>query len=298
MSAVESKDKDKIDRSEAGGSASAEQQFLDRLRCPVCELDMLQGDRYGLTCAACGEEYQSKNGVLNLDPEGYQSIDHWIYGLEWYSENYERGRRQLTNIRSARTLEQELELSTVLLNLDDDSTVLDIACGTATFTRHFGQHIADSAGDDNDALIVGTDLSQTQLEQGRKYLAEEGLDDWTFLFRSNATSLPVRHESFDRLHCAASLHLMGDGIDMALRHFARALEPGGICVIQTWLVPQEEKDRNLYRRVAGWVQRTLNRNFHLFERDELRERIERAGMSVVTTSVSQQSITLKARREK
>lgn len=274
-------------------------EFFSRLRCPNCELDTLDPNNVPVRCTACDATYETQGGILDLAPEGFKSIEHRIYGLQWYAKNYEKGREQLTHIRSNRTLEAEMALSAQFLNLKADTRLLDVACGTATFTRYFAKKIVEASGGDPDAkpIIMGSDLSMASLQQGRRYLAEEGLQDSVFLFRADATKLPVEHRAFNRVHCSAALHLMGnDGIDRALRHFARVLEPKGLCVISTWLVPDNIEELDFYRRIAGSVQAFVNRNLHKFEKGELEARMLKAGMKVVSVSTSQEQITVKARR--
>ena len=285
--------------STAASAPPSKERFYGVLRCPHCELDTLDPYEVPIKCTACDSAYGISGGVLNLAKDGFKSIDHRIYGLEWYAKNYEKGREQLTHIRSNRTLEAEMALSGQFLNLKADTRLLDIACGTATFTRFFAKQIfaKDIDPDGPQPLIMGTDLSMASLQQGYRYLVEDGLDKSVFLFRSDATKLPVEHRAFNRVHCSAALHLMGnDGIDIVLRHMARALEPKGLCVISTWLEPDDPGKLDVYRKIVGGLQHVFNRNLHKFARGELEARMKKAGLKVVSVSTSQEQITVKARR--
>jgi len=282
------------------GAFPTREDFFSVLRCPNCELDTLDPHRRPVECTACGATYDTAGGVLNLAEKGFKSIEQRVYALKWYAENYEKGREQLTYIRSGRTLEAEMALSAQFLNLKADSRLLDVACGTATFTRYFAKKILEKEPkpDSDGPLIMGTDLSQASLEQGFRYLQDEGLEKQVFLFRSDAASLPVEHQAFNRVHCSAALHAMGDDIDRVLRHFARLLEPKGICVISTWLVTPEEDDEDfdVFRWLAGQAQAFINRNLHKFEVGELESRMEKAGFKISSVSTSQEQITVKGRR--
>jgi SAM-dependent methyltransferase len=127
------------------------------------------------------------------------------------------------------------------------------------------------------------------LQRARSYLRRDGVNDRVFLLRGDATRIPLGRATFDRVHCAGGLHLMDD-IDEALRHFARVLEPGGICVVSTFLL-EGGFLKKLAKRAAE-----VPTDFHWFGRDELHERMERAGFKVVTDSVSREAITVKAQR--
>jgi hypothetical protein len=83
---------------------------------------------------------------------------------------------------------------------------------------------------------------------------------------------------------------MMKNIDEALRNFARILEPGGICVIGTFILG-DGMMRRLVKRAAE-----LPTQFHWFSRDELHQRLRRAGFEVVEDSVAGDAITVKTRR--
>ncbi|MFB6262691.1 MAG: methyltransferase domain-containing protein [Bradymonadaceae bacterium] len=268
-------------------------RFIERLRCPACGHDEFDRGRNTLTCTACRRDYRIRDGIADLAPPSPSGggLAQMVMESKLYAQVYEDwARPNLTKLVSDRTMREERALATEYLDLGGDSTVLDVACGTGNFTRHFAKEIAGAVpGYDDRSLVVGMDLSWPMLEHARTYLRREGITDRVFLLRGNATRIPIGRETFSRLHCAGGLHLMSD-IDQALRNFARVLEPGGICVIGTFLA-----DGNLLKRIAKRLSEVPT-SFHWFERDELFQRLERAGFEVVTDSTSREAITVKARR--
>jgi ubiquinone/menaquinone biosynthesis C-methylase UbiE len=160
--------------------------------------------------------------------------------------------------------------------------LLDVACGTGNFTRAFAEAAPDS-------LVVGADLSWSMLEKAGPLAAEAGLGDRLHFVRLDAIEMPVVSNAYDRLHCHAALHFMADP-DAALRSFARVLEPGGICVIGTFL-QSGGPVRRFSKRVSSLVA-----GFGWFEKENLRRRMERAGFTVERESVVGDAITVRARR--
>jgi SAM-dependent methyltransferase len=212
-----------------------------------------------------------------------------IMESRFYARFYEDVMRpRLTGVVSDRSLNEEYALSAEMLEFDQDTKLLDVASGTGNFTRYFAQQLKNQGAQD-DALVVGMDLSWPMLETARTYLRRDGLDEDVYLIRGDATRIPARRASYNRLHCAGALHMM-QNIDEALRNFARVLEPDGICVVGTFILGDGVM-RRLVKRAAE-----LPTQFHWFSRDELHQRLRRAGFEVVEDSIAGDAITVKARR--
>ncbi|WP_168210741.1 methyltransferase domain-containing protein [Persicimonas caeni] len=267
------------------------EQFIATLRCPACGHDEFDRGATTLTCTACRREYNFHNGVADLAPPkpSGRSVTQRIMESRFYARFYEDVMRpKLTGVVSDRSLSEEYALSSEMLELDDNTRLLDVAAGTGNFTRYFAQQLNEQGAGD-DSLVVGMDLSWPMLETARTYLRRDGLDEQVFLIRGDATRIPARRAAYNRLHCAGALHMMKN-IDEALRNFARILEPGGICVIGTFILG-DGMMRRLVKRAAE-----LPTQFHWFSRDELHQRLRRAGFEVVEDSVAGDAITVKTRR--
>lgn len=269
-------------------------RFLERLRCPACGHSNLDRGPATLTCRDCQREYNFYNGVADLAPPHPtgRNLTQRLMDSRLYSQFYEDVMRpRLTAVVSERTMQEEYELSTEYLELESDSTVLDVACGTANFTRYFAEQLHQSEDGGRDSLVAGMDISWSMLEKARTLLTQQGLDQEVYLIRGDATRIPVQRAAYNRLHCAGALHMVNN-IDEALRNFSRVLEPGGICVIGTFLLGD------------GMVRRFLKKaaeipsKFHWFSEQELYKRLDRAGFEVADSSVAGDAITVKARRVK
>jgi len=102
------------------------------------------------------------------------------------------------------------------LDLLGGDTVLDLACGPGTLTRH----LADGVGPGG--LVVGADLSPAMLTRAARAVTADN----TVFVRADAMSLPLRDAVVDAVSCSLCLHLVPD-LDTALIEIARVLRPGG-----------------------------------------------------------------------
>ncbi|MFW5966776.1 MAG: methyltransferase domain-containing protein [Persicimonas sp.] len=266
------------------------ERFVATLRCPACGHDEFERGTTTLTCKACRREYNFHNGVADLAPPkpSGRSITQRVMESRVYARFYEDIMRpRLTGLVSERPLDEEYRLSTDLLELGEDTRLLDVACGTGNFTRYFAQQL--EAQGVEDSLVTGMDLSWPMLETARTYLRRDGLDQKIFLIRGDATRIPAKRAAYNRLHCGGALHMMNNA-DEALRNFARVLSPGGICVVGTFILGDGVL-RRLVKRAAEFPTR-----FHWFSREELHQRMRRAGFEIVEDSVAGDAITVKARR--
>ena len=270
------------------------ERFIDSLRCPACGHDDFKQGPTSLTCTACRREYSFQNGIADLAPPkpSGQGVTQHLMESRFYARFYEDVMRpRLTSLVSERSMREEFALSSEMLDLDSETRLLDVACGTGNFTRYFTQKLREQHGVDGDFLVTGMDLSWPMLETARTYLRREGLDEQVYLIRGDASRIPARRAAFNRLHCSGALHLM-PRVDEVLRNFARVVEPGGICVIGTFRIGDSNPVMRLLKRAAE-----LPSQFHWFTEDELGKRLERAGFDMVEADASKDALTVKAVRQ-
>lgn len=262
----------------------------DVLCCPVCGGEDLTVRSVSATCGACARQYAVEHGVIDLAPPGgreERSVTQRIMESRFYARFYEDVMRpRLTHVVSDRTLPEEYHLAAKYLDLRDATAVLDVACGTGNFTRHFAHELRRQ---EPPALLVGVDISWPMLETARTYLRSERLEEAVHLVRANATRFPLRTGAFDRVHCAGALHMMED-IDAALAEFSRLLSPGGICVIGTFVM-----GRGVLRRAVKRLAE-IPSGFHWFGPDELPGRLAAHGLATYAESVQGDALTIAARR--
>lgn len=261
--------------------------LLSRLRCPVCHRESLEFENGRPGCPECGARFGTFGGVLDFvgDRERTVGLAQTVMESSFYARWYEYFRPTLTRLISPRSLREEYALSTRLLKLTSDSDLLDVGCGNGNFTREFVRHLR-ALDPDHDGFVLGLDLSRSMLEEAAGI---QPTDPAVHYLRADATSMPLRENTFDRLHCAGSLHMMED-VPGTLSNFARVLRPGGVLVVGTFLLGNGTV-RPLAKRFGGWISR-----FHWFTREELDRLLHRAGFRLEETSVAGDAITLRARR--
>ena len=78
------------------------------------------------------------------------------------------------------------------LELDDDSTVLDVPCGQGNVTEALAHAVPRGR-------VIGLDLSNTMLRLARRRLDRAGLLERATLLRANAQQLPLEDASVDAI---------------------------------------------------------------------------------------------------
>ncbi len=151
------------------------------------------------------------------------------------------------------------------LELDEDSTVLDVPCGQGNVTEALANAVPRGR-------VFALDLSNTMLRLARKRLERGRLLDRATLVRANALQLPIEDASIDAISACAGLHLFPDP-DRAIDEMRRVLRPGGrvaglVFVKQTETIPKLVQAA--VRRISGMIS---------FDFDDLGRRFAARGFS-------------------
>ncbi len=122
--------------------------------------------------------------------------------------------------------------------------VLDVACGPGAVTRRLVKK--------TDAHVVGVDLSDEMLTEGRREVERRDLGARVSLARARAEELPFADASFDALTFTYLLRYVADP-QAALIELARVVRPGGRIASLEFAVPASRGWRWswwLYTRLA------------------------------------------------
>jgi len=184
--------------------------------------------------------------------------------MKWYdifSSFYDNSLEQLYFSSRKRAIE--------LLDLKDNQTVIDIACGTGANFKHI------KASNDK-ITLYGTDYSSGMLKKGQDLIEN---NSWTniFLFQADARELNLtsiekytnKKLSFDRVICVLGLSVIPEW-EMVLDNLLGLLNENGKIVIvdvfaenrnlNTWLVEKVAK-ADLNRKIWQTLE-TKTDNFH------------------------------------
>ena len=121
-------------------------------------------------------------------------------GQEWYQADSVAEEYDAKRFSKGGRLIDRREKRAVLEALApvEDERVLEIACGTGRFTVMLAERGAD---------IVGLDISDAMLAQGRRKAREAGLADTVEFMRGDAARLPFPDDHFDAVFAMRFFHL-------------------------------------------------------------------------------------------
>jgi ubiquinone/menaquinone biosynthesis C-methylase UbiE len=157
----------------------------------------------------------------------------------------------------------ERRIARLLMGLSPGDGVLDVACGTGSFTRDFGAVVGDTG------LSVGLDASETMLRRAVGETPQSARGSVAYV-RGDVIEMPFRAASFDAVCCFAALNLFADPM-AALDSMTRVLTPGGRIAIFT-----SARTRSAPFRAFESVVRARS-GIHMFERRELVDALEARG---------------------
>jgi ubiquinone/menaquinone biosynthesis C-methylase UbiE len=110
------------------------------------------------------------------------------------------------------------------LNVAENSSVLELACGTGIVTRRLRDALAPTV------RLVATDLQEPMMEHARRKFGAEEAIEWK---QVDATELPFGDGSFDAVVCQFGVMFFPDKENSA-REVFRVLKPGGTFLFNVW----------------------------------------------------------------
>ncbi|MDQ2053292.1 MULTISPECIES: class I SAM-dependent methyltransferase [Halobellus] len=180
--------------------------------------------------------------------EWYQADD---VAQEYDSKRFSRGGR-LIDSREKRAVVEAI-------GPVEDKDVLEIACGTGRFTVMLAERGAN---------IVGLDISNAMLAQGREKARQAGVDDHIEFLRGDAARLPFPDNHFDAVFAMRFFHLAETPAKF-IAEMARVSKD--IVFFDTF---NEQSTRVVY----NWL---LPMGSHLYSSDQVERLLDGAGLSMV-----------------
>jgi SAM-dependent methyltransferase len=231
--------------------------------CPKCK-QLLQSGERTLQCSECHLTFPIVNGIpdflseneLNRVAPNYR----WIKMLEFLAPIYEGNLWHsfiLKTLASARSSSLDSIFSFVSNTLEGiTGTVLDVACGPATYGRRIASHNRN---------VYGVDFSMGTLQQGRTHIARHNISG-VRLARAQVEELPFESAVFDGVICGGSLHLFPDTV-LALQEIGRTMKAGAPLAVTTFVAGDALLTRLMKRR----------KNMRVFHIPDLRQYLAESG---------------------
>jgi ubiquinone/menaquinone biosynthesis C-methylase UbiE len=154
-------------------------------------------------------------------------------------------------------------------------SVLDVACGPATYSRRIASP---------DRNVYGIDVSMGVLRQGMAYVAREN-QLGVHLARARVEELPFEDDVFHGGICSGSLHLFPTTV-LALREIARTMKPGAPLSVQTFVTGTTAINRFMQKR--SWL--------HTFELPKLQRDLTEAGFEAFRPKLDGIVLSFSARK--
>jgi len=230
--------------------------------CPKCKRPLRPGDSV-LYCSACDRNYSILDGIPDFLSEdvlvgaapNYRDIKKLEFlapvyeGRLWHSFILTMAGSRSSSIQSiASFISKTLEGVT--------GTILDVACGPATY----GRRIASPSRN-----VFCMDFSMGTLRQGMINIARDGVSG-VRLGRASVEELPFENAVFEGAICSGALHLFPDTV-IALREIGRTMKVGAPLAVTTFVAGNSLLSHLIKRR----------KNMHVFELPKLQQYLSEAG---------------------
>ena len=131
------------------------------------------------------------------------------------------------------------------LKKDKPKEILDIATGTADMAI-IAYHLLKPE------KIIGIDISEQMLEQGRRKVEKEGLGAFIQLQTGDSETIKFADNSFDAIMVAFGVRNF-EHLEDGLKEIFRVLKPGGRLVVLEFSRPRTKIFRSLYNLYMGIV---------------------------------------------
>ncbi len=132
-------------------------------------------------------------------------------------------------------------------------TILDIATGTGDLAIQMAEQTGASE-------IIGLDLSEGMLREGRKKITKKSLDQKIEMVQGDSEDLPFENDHFDAITVAFGVRNF-ENLEKGLTEIQRVLKPGGIFVVLETSVPTKFPFKQGYQFYSNAILPLIGRVF-------------------------------------
>jgi len=166
------------------------------------------------------------------------------------------------------------------LQVAENSSVLELACGTGILTRVLRSRLPASA------KLTATDLNEPMFRDAAGKFAENEAVQWQ---QADACSLPFADRMFDAVVCQFGLMFVPDKL-LAVKEARRVLKPGGIFLFNVWdSLEHNALGQLTHQTIAGYFEKDpptfYQVPFGYYDQGEIKRVLKAAGFDEIKTDV-------------
>ena len=248
--------------------------------CPFCKGDLRTNTQNGQQwlckrelssyyCNKCNHKFPLVNSIVDFSPvrPKKRTLAQQLMESKSIVEKYEgksgRGSWFFAGYLGI-SFKEEMALVKKIAHINNDDTVLDLACGTGLYTR-------DLAKEGGNRKVIGVDISWPMLKYAIKMIKAQEIENIA-LFHGDAHHLPLRDFSVDAAICCGALHIFCD-VHQALEELSRVIKPNGHLALAVFFA-----ESNLFGKFKRYWRKEMW-GIHSFQETELKELLNKASFA-------------------
>jgi ubiquinone/menaquinone biosynthesis C-methylase UbiE len=166
------------------------------------------------------------------------------------------------------------------LQVKENGSVLELACGTGILTRELRNRLPATAS------LIATDLNEPMFQKAAAKFAKGEAVEWR---QADACSLPFGDQMFDAVVCQFGIMFVPDKA-LAAREAHRVLKPGGLFLFNVWdALKHNDLGRIAHETISGYFDRDpptfYQVPFGYHDQNEIKRVLEEAGFRDVQIEV-------------
>lgn len=166
------------------------------------------------------------------------------------------------------------------LQVEENASVLELACGTGILTRVLRTHLPSTV------KLIATDLNEPMFRHAAAKFSEGEAVQWR---QADACSLPFGDGMFDAVVCQFGIMFVPDKA-LAAREARRVLKPGGLFLFNVWdALEHNDVGRIAHETITSYFEKDpptfYQVPFGYHDQDEIKRVLESAGFRDVRIEV-------------
>ena len=166
------------------------------------------------------------------------------------------------------------------LQVEENGSVLELACGTGILTRALRTHLPSTV------KLTATDLNEPMFRHAAAKFRKDEAVQW---LQADACSLPFGDRLFDAVVCQFGIMFVPDKA-LAAREAHRVLKPGGLFLFNVWdAMEHNELGQLTHQTIASYFDKDppdfYEIPFGYHDQDEIKRVLKEAGFQEIKTEV-------------